>query len=74
MASLDKKDWVSIYKSMDGVDVNLKRSKLEAAGIESNTFNHQDSMLKSLNDTNFMVSLYVHKDDEAKATEIITNN
>ncbi|MFT4752877.1 MAG: hypothetical protein ACI85Q_000413 [Salibacteraceae bacterium] len=71
MADLDKRNWVSIFKSMDGVDVNLKRSKLEAAGIESNTFNHQDSMLKSLNDTDFMVSLYVHQNDEEKAKEII---
>ncbi|MGB0392044.1 MAG: putative signal transducing protein [Salibacteraceae bacterium] len=74
MAGLDKKDWVSIFESMDGLDVNLKRSKLEASGIESNTFNHQDSMLKSLNDTDLMVSLYVHIKDEAKAREIISNN
>jgi hypothetical protein len=74
MAGLDKKDWVSIFKSMDAVDVDLKRSKLEASGIESNTFNHQDSMLKSLNNTDFMVSLYVHIKDESKALEIIQNN
>ena len=73
MTGLDKKDWVSIFQSMDGIDVNLKRSKLESAGIESNTFNHQDSMLKSLNDTDFMVSLYVHVNDEEKAKEIIQN-
>lgn len=74
MTDLDKNGWVSIFKSTDGVDVDLKRSKLESAGIESHTFNHQDSMLTSLNSTNFSVSLYVHKDDVAKATEIIKNH
>ncbi len=74
MTDLDKNDWVSIFKSMDKVDVDLKRSKLEAAGIESNTFNHQDSMLTSLNSTDYFVSLYVHINDEVKAIDIIQNN
>ena len=71
MEELTKKGWITIFKSMDGIDVNLKKSKLEASGLSATTFNHQDSMLKSLNDTNFMVSLLVHKDDEATALEII---
>ena len=73
MTSIDKKDWVTIFQSTDSVDVNLKRLKLENSGIESNTFNHQDSMLKSLN-SDFMVSLYVHLKDEKKAREVIENN
>ena len=74
MSEFDKNDWVSIFKSMDNIDVKLKRSKLEAAGIESNIFNHQDSMLTSLNSTDFSVSLYVHQNDEQKAKEIIENH
>lgn len=74
MTGMDNKDWVSIFESNDSVDVNLKRSKLEAAGIESNTFNHQDSMLKSLNDNDLKVSLFVHVNDEEHARQIIENN
>ena len=74
MTDLEKNGWVSIFKSNDSVDVDLKKSKLAAAGIEANVFDHQDSMLTSLNSTKLSVSLYVHKDDEAKAQDIIQNN
>jgi hypothetical protein len=73
MEKLEKDGWVSIFKSADSIDVNLKKSKLEAAGINSVTFDHQDSMLTSLNDTKLMVSLFVHKNDVDKAREVIEN-
>jgi hypothetical protein len=71
MEELIKKGWVIIFKSIDSIDVNLKKSKLIASGVEAITFDHQDSMMTSLNDTNFMVSLFVHKNDEEKAKGII---
>ncbi len=74
MNELLDKGWVVIFMSTDGIDVNLKKSKLAANGIEAVTFNHQDTMLKSLNDTNFMVSLFVHGNDLEKSKEIIENN
>lgn len=71
MNVLNKDGWVSILTSNHELDINLKKSKLESQGIEAIVFNHQDSMLKSLNDTDFMVSLYVHENDIEKAKQII---
>lgn len=71
MNTLNKDGWVSILTSNTELDVSLKKSKLESQGIEAIVFNHQDSMLKSLNDTDFMVSLYVHENDVDKAKRII---
>tara|TARA_R110002050_G_scaffold200591_1_gene335510 strand:+ start:55237 stop:55455 length:219 start_codon:yes stop_codon:yes gene_type:complete len=71
MEELLKKGWVLIFKSVDGTDAKIKKSKLSAAGIEVIAFDHQDSMMTSLNDTNFMVSLFVHQKDEASAKEIL---
>lgn len=71
MNGLDKDGWVSIITSTKELDINLKKSKLESNGIEAIIFNHQDSMLKSLNDTDFMVSLYVHENDIENAKKII---
>lgn len=73
MKEFKKEGWVNIFKSMDGLDVGIKKSKLESVGIEAITFNHQDSMLTSLNDTDFMVSLYVHENDLPRASEVIQN-
>lgn len=71
MEELIKKGWVLIFKSVDGSDVKIKKSKLSASGIEAVAFDHQDSMIPSLNDTNFMVSLFVHQKDEEAAKKII---
>ena len=71
MEGLNKEGWVSVYKSTDGMDVNLLHGKLESMGIDAIIFNHQDSMLTSLNDTNYSVSLYVHENDVEKVKEII---
>lgn len=73
MEGLSKEGWVSVYKSTDGTDVNLLKGKLQSMGIDAVTFNHQDSMLTSLNDTNYSVSLYVHENDVEKVKEIIEN-
>jgi hypothetical protein len=71
MNGLGKDNWVSILTSSKELDINLKKSKLESQGIEAIIFNHQDSMLKSLNDTDFMVSLYVHENDVENAKKVI---
>ena len=71
MEELIKKGWVMIFKSGDATDVRIKKSKLMDSGVEAITFDHQDSMLTALNDTNFSVSLFVHKKDEETARKII---
>ncbi len=68
-----KEGWVMVYNSIDGTDINILASKLNDMGIEAVAFNHQDSMLTSLNDTNYTMSLYVHESDVAKAKEVIEN-
>lgn len=73
MSGLNKEGWVNIFKSTDRIDVSLKKSKLANAGVDAITFNHQDSMLASLNTTDFSVSLYVHENDIEKAKKIIEN-
>ena len=73
MEELLKKGWVQILKSTDGTDMNILKLKLADSGVEAVTFDHQDSMLTSLNDTNYMVSLYVHENDVEKAKKIIEN-
>lgn len=73
MEELIKKGWVMIIKSTNGSDMNILKLKLADSGVEAITFDHQDSMLKSLNDTNYMVSLYVHENDVEKAKQIIEN-
>lgn len=73
MEELIKKGWTLILKSTDGSDLNILKLKLADSGIEAVVFDHQDSMLKSLNDTNYMVSLFVHENDVEKAKQIIEN-
>lgn len=73
MSGLNKEGWVMVYNSIDGTDITILESKLNELGIEATTFNHQDSMLTSLNDTNYTQSLYVHEKDLARAKEIIEN-
>lgn len=73
MSGLNKEGWVMILNSTDSTDVNILKLKLASMGIEAITFNHQDSMLTSLNDSNYAVSLYVHENDVEKAKEIIEN-
>lgn len=73
MEELIKKGWTQILKSTDGSDLNILKLKLADSGIEAVVFDHQDSMLKSLNDTNYMVSLFVHENDVEKAKQIIEN-
>lgn len=73
MAELDKEGWVKIFTSTDSIDVSLKKSKLAEAEIEVISFNHQDSMLASLNTTDFSVSLYVHQNDVDSAKKAIEN-
>ena len=53
MSGLNKEGWVMVYNSIDGTDITILESKLNELGIEAITFNHQDSMLTSLNDTNY---------------------
>ena len=65
------KDWVAVYKSTDKFDVELIQGHLKEAGIESVVFDHQDSMMKMLNDTNYSVSLFVHPENVTIATEYI---
>ena len=73
MAEFDKEGWVKIFTSTDSIDVSLKKSKLAEAEIEAISFNHQDSMLASLNTTDFSVSLYVHQNDVDRAKKTIEN-
>ena len=73
MAGLNKEGWVPVYTTTDSLDVQLLHAKLSEMGIESVAFDHQDTMLTSLNDTNYSVSLYVHEKDADKVKEIIEN-
>ncbi len=73
MSGLNKDGWVMVLRSTDSTDIDILKLKLADMGIEAITFNHQDSMLTSLNDTNYSVSLYVHENDVKKAKEIIDN-
>jgi len=73
MGGLNKDGWVMISKSTDSTDINILKLKLADSGVEAITFDHQDSMLTSLNDTNYSVSLYVHESDVDKAKKIIEN-
>lgn len=69
----DKQDWEIVYKSSDLFDMELIQARLKEINIESIIFNHQDSMIKMLNDTNYGVGLYVHKDNVERAKELIDN-
>lgn len=69
----DKQDWEIAYKSADKFDIELKQAKLKELGIESLIFDHQDSMYKMLNDTNYGIALYVHKKDISKAKAHLEN-
>lgn len=73
MSDLQKDGWVSIFKSNDSMDVNLKKSKLESLGIEAVIFDHQDTMLPTLNETKLRVSLLVHENDQERAENAISN-
>ncbi len=64
-------DWVLITASADKFDLELKKKRLEEAGILSVLFNHQDSMIPSLNETDYEVGLYVHRSQAEKAKAII---
>lgn len=66
-------DWVLIYSSGDKFETDLLKVKLENNGINVVQFDHEDSMYKSLNDTNYEVGLYVHKGDAERAKKIIQN-
>jgi len=70
----ETQDWVIVYKSGDRFDIELIQARLKEMGVESVIFDHQDSMVKPLNDTNYAVSLHVHPDHEAKAREYITQH
>jgi hypothetical protein len=73
MEDFKKDDWVMVFSSPDSTDVNILKLKLADSGIDAVIFNHQDSMLTSLNDVNYSVTLYVHENDAAKAKQIIEN-
>ena len=73
MEGFNKEEWVMIAKSTDGTDVKILKLKLADSGIEAVTFDHQDSMLTSLNDTNYSVTLYVHQNDVEKAKALLEN-
>lgn len=68
---MEKEGWKEIYRSGDRFDVKVMEARLKEQGIESVVFNHQDSMYKSLNDTNYGVALYVKNEDVEKAKKII---
>lgn len=74
MNDLQKDGWVSIFKSNDSMDVSLKKAKLESMGIQAVIFDHQDSMLPTLNETKLRVALLVHENDQEKAKDAISNN
>ena len=69
----NKEDWEVIYKSSDKFDIELKQARLKEIDIESLIFDHLDSMIKNLNDTNYGVGLYVHKNDVERAKAHIEN-
>ena len=73
MGGLNKDGWVMISKSIDATDITILKLKFADSGVEAITFDHQDSMLTSLNDTNYSVSLYVHEKDVDVAKKIIEN-
>tara|TARA_B100000780_G_C21119407_1_gene453296 strand:+ start:763 stop:987 length:225 start_codon:yes stop_codon:yes gene_type:complete len=64
-------DWVVVYTSTDKFDVELIQGHLKEAGIESVVYDHQDSMMKMLNNSNYSVGLFVHPENETVAKEYI---
>lgn len=72
MEDLIKNGWVNIFQSTDSFDAKLVQSKLENQGIEVVIFNHQDSMMTSLNSSQYGVSLFVKEKDVLKAKDLIT--
>jgi hypothetical protein len=66
---MDPKDWNLVYETNDKFDAELIQAHLREMDIEAYVFDHQASMFKSLNQTNYAVGVYVHPEnvDKAKA-------
>jgi S-methylmethionine-dependent homocysteine/selenocysteine methylase len=64
-------DWKEVYHSSDKFAVELVKAHLDQANINCVILDQQDSMVKTINETDFNVRLFVHPNNESKALEII---
>ncbi|MBN1924254.1 MAG: DUF2007 domain-containing protein [Prolixibacteraceae bacterium] len=62
-----EKDWKRVYFSGHLYQVEIARELLENKGINAVILNQKDSVYKTFGD----VELYVHKDDEQLALELL---